>query len=105
MIVKNKILPFGNYVAINLFGFIFTKRESLTERTINHEDIHTKQMKELLWVPFYIWYVIEYLIRLIQFRDTNLAYRNISFEHEAYDNDNDLFYLDSRKKFNFINYL
>ena len=41
MIIKNKIIPFGNYKAMNLFGIIFTK-SSLSEIELNHEKIHTK---------------------------------------------------------------
>nr|DAU35071.1 MAG TPA: hypothetical protein [Caudoviricetes sp.] len=37
-----------------------------------------------MWIGFYLWYIIEYLIRLIMYRDTKLAYKNISFEREAY---------------------
>jgi hypothetical protein len=89
MIIKNKIIPFGNYIAINLFGIVFTKVE-LNEVDINHENIHSKQMLEvsvvstfiilcligifnisawwlLLAIPsYYIIYCIEYLcIRLL----------------------------------------
>ncbi|PKP16117.1 MAG: hypothetical protein CVU07_07960, partial [Bacteroidetes bacterium HGW-Bacteroidetes-23] len=54
---------------------------------------------------FLVWYILEYLIRLIQFRDRNLAYRNISFEREAYQNEKDLHYLKQRSFWSFINYL
>jgi hypothetical protein len=41
MIIRNKIIPFGNYIAINLFGIVFTKVE-LDKIDINHENIHSK---------------------------------------------------------------
>lgn len=83
-IIKNKIIPFKGFKAINLFGIIFTRYE-LSEKDIQHELVHTKQMKKLWYIGFYIWYLIEYLINLIKYKDTYLAYRNISFEKEAYE--------------------
>jgi hypothetical protein len=37
----------------------------------------------------------EYLVRLIQYRNRHLAYRNIGFGREAYDNELNLAYLKS----------
>lgn len=55
-------------------------------------------MKELLWIPFYIWYIIEYIIRLFCYKfDTDKAYRQIWFEQEAYKYEKDLDYLKNRK--------
>lgn len=59
-------------------------------------------MKELLYVPFYILYLLEWLYRLTQ---KGNAYRNISFEKEAYDNENDMDYLDKREHFSWIEYI
>lgn len=53
-------------------------------------------MKELLYIPFYIIYLLEWLIRL--FLPGN-AYRNISFEKESYNNEYNFDYLKNRKKF------
>ena len=45
---KNSILPFKGFAAINLFGILFVRKgATVTERTIRHEKIHTKQMPEL----------------------------------------------------------
>ena len=68
----------------------------MSERDLNHEAIHTAQMKEMLYVFFYLWYLVEWLIRLLGKGD---AYRNISFEKEAYDNEGDLAYLENRPMF------
>ena len=97
-IIINKILPPKGFLAINLFGILFS-RDKLNVYDINHEEIHTAQMKELFYIGFYLWYVIEYLIRLIMYWNTNWAYRNISFEKEAYRHMYDLHYLDKRKHF------
>ena len=102
-IIYNNIIPFKGYAAINLFGSIFARRGAvISEKTLNHERIHTAQMKEMLYIPFYVWYVIEWLIRL--FGKGN-PYRNISFEREAFDNDDDLTYLATRKRFAWLKYL
>ncbi|MGB1038511.1 MAG: hypothetical protein ACPGYY_07670, partial [Bacteroidia bacterium] len=51
---------------------------------------------ELLVIPFYIIYLIEYVVLLIVYRDHDKAYRNISFEKEAYTNDSNITYLKTR---------
>lgn len=106
-IIYNKVLPIKGYSAINLFGLVLARQECkpLSAKTINHEAMHTAQMKELLYLVFYLWYGIEWLIRLIQYRNSKQAYYNISFEREAYANQNNLDYLKSRKRFSFIKYL
>ena len=104
-IIYNNIIPFKGFLAINLFGILFVRKDSnhiLSNFDINHEAIHTAQMKELLYIFFYIWYVIEWLILLIKYKDQMKAYRNIRFEKEAYDNEKDLSYLYHRKKFNYL---
>lgn len=80
-IIRNNLIPFKGYKAINLFGVIFARRgKVIGDSTLNHEAIHTAQMRELLYVPFYLAYVAEWLVRL--FLPGN-AYRSISFEREA----------------------
>jgi len=102
-IIRNKYIPFKGFRAINLFGILFVRGSArINERTIRHEAIHTAQMKEMLYIFFYLWYVIEWLIRL--FMEGN-AYRNISFEREAYSNEDDVIYLESRKRFAWIKYI
>jgi len=106
-IVKNKILPPRGFKAINLFGVIFTRRcpTLISEQTKRHEVIHTAQMREMLFIPFYIWYVLEWLFRLIQYRNRMEAYRNISFEREAFANDRNENYLNERRRYSFFKYL
>lgn len=104
-IVINKIIPFGkNFYAINLFGVLFVKGPC-SPMLINHEKIHTAQIKDLLYLFFYLAYVVEWLVRLLQFRNGYEAYRNISFEREAYANQKNLKYLNGRKRYSFLNYL
>lgn len=105
IIVKNKIIPFGSYTTINLFGILFTKSDYLSPITINHERIHTKQMLELLIIGYYLWYIIEYIIVRFCHKKQNDAYHDISFEEEAHNNDNNLHYLDNRKHFAWWKYV
>lgn len=86
------------------FVFITTKSDRLNKVFINHERIHLRQQLELLIVPFYIWYGVEFLFRLIQYKDRRKAYYNISFEREAYGNEKDLHYLKQRSLWRFLNY-
>lgn len=97
-IIYNRFIPFGRFFAINLFGVLFVKGKpsQVTRRDLNHELIHTAQMRELGCVPFYILYVLEWIWRL--FRKGN-AYSNISFEREAYAHQNDPGYLHRRPRF------
>ena len=84
MIINNSIIPFGkDYHAINLCGVVFTKTQ-LTKTALRHERIHTAQQREMLFVGFFLWYVAEWLVRLVMYRNFYRAYRNISFEREAY---------------------
>lgn len=102
-IIRNRYVPFKRFNAINLFGVLFTRPEAeMDELLLNHERIHTRQMLEMLVVGFYLWYVIEWLIRLTM---KGNAYRNISFEREAYKNEHNLKYLQSRKWFAWTHYL
>lgn len=99
-IIINNIIPFKGFKCINLFGILFCRKQ-LDKIDINHEAIHTKQMQEMLYIPFYIWYIIEYLIKLFK----GNAYRNLSFEREAYNNQYNLNYLNNRKHYSWIKYV
>ncbi len=96
-----------NFVGITLFPFIFLKDKSLklNKTLVNHEKIHIKQQLEMFVIFFYMWYLIEYFVRLIHYKNGYEAYKNISFEREAYDNENNLLYLKNRKLYSFLNYL
>ena len=105
ILVIRHLVPKG-FLGITIFPFVFIKTTELKDDAIfiNHERIHLRQQLELLVIPFLLFYVIEYAIRLLQYRSKDLAYRNISFEREAYSNEKDLNYLQSRSLWDFINY-
>lgn len=105
LIVTKYLIPKG-YRGLAAFPFVFVKYRVDKENLVflNHEKIHLRQQLELLVLPFFIWYFMEYLVRLVQYRKADLAYRNISFEREAYANENDLEYLKHRPFFRFLKY-
>ena len=99
-IIYNNIIPFPGFKAINLFGILFVRKGcTMSESDINHEMIHTAQMKEMGYVMFYLWYLVEWLVKLTKLRDSNKAYRAISFEREAYGNEKNLTYTITRAKY------
>lgn len=104
-IIQNKYIPFGKrYLAVNLFGIVFAKGV-LNPVTRNHEYIHTLQQREMLFLFFYIWYVVEWLLRVIQRRSFTQAYYGISFEKEAYMHQRNLLYKQQRKPFAWLKFL
>lgn len=107
MILVFRHFFYKNYVGLSLWPFIFLKNGSLKndDILINHEKIHLRQQQELLIIPFYILYLLEWTIRAIWYMDSYKAYQNLSFEREAYLHENNLEYLSNRKSFSFIKYL
>lgn len=102
IIIRNRWLPVGRrYYAINLFGIVFAKGQ-LSAADRNHEYIHTLQQREMLFIGFYIWYLVEWVIGLCRYRDSHKAYRQIRFEKEAYAHQHDLGYRHSRKHFSWF---
>jgi len=106
IIIKNSRIPklaswFMDVRAITLFPFIFIKDEG-DEILIRHETIHIQQQLELLIVGFYVWYLVDFLIKLIKVRKPTWAYYKIIFEEEAYANQADENYLSNRKLWAFI---
>ena len=104
-VIYNKYIPFKPFTAINLFGFVFARKEEkpLSKNTVYHENIHTEQMKEMLYVFFYLWYFIEWIAKIPKYGKA--AYYNISFEREAYRHDRYADYVQFRKKYNWIKHL
>ena len=103
-IIYNNIIPFKGFAAINLFGVLFVRNGVVvTERMLNHERIHTAQNKELLYVGFYVWYFVEFVIKSCKYGKD--SYRILSFEKEAYDNDDNFGYLFTRNRFSWWLYL
>lgn len=107
ILVVGPILLRKKFNGITLWPFIVLRHKGLKhdEVFLNHERIHYRQQLELLVVFFHVWYALEYLLRLLQYRDRFTAYKNLSFEREAYANEEDLQYLNRRPFWKFLHYL
>ena len=106
ILVSHKILTKMKVNGITLFPFIILRNKDFKNNKIliNHEKIHLRQQLELLIIFFYIRYVVEYYYWLVKLKNKHLAYRNISFEREAYAMEEDLNYLETRKIWSFFKY-
>ena len=126
--VVNSIIPFKGFDFLTIFPFVFIRKEKahlFNNVAENHENIHEEQQIEMtiigvilslvvylftisywsfLLVLFYFWwYIIEWLLRSLF--GTGNAYRNISFEREAYANEKDLEYTYYRVPFSWLGYM
>jgi hypothetical protein len=54
---------------------------------------------------YFLWYGIEYIVRAILYRSLSEAYRNISFEQEAYMHQMEAGYPASRKVFAWVRFI
>ena len=132
LIIKNKFIPFGNYILMNVYGIIlFSKLDTIPLIELNHEKIHSRQILECAIVAslillilillfniscwwfiaslssFYIWYGLEYLIiRIFGNKDSQSnRHHEVSLEEEAHNNDTNLEYLKNRKPFSWMKYI
>jgi len=107
ILIVNKYLLGKSFKGVSLWPFVILKNRDLKEDVnfINHEKIHLRQQIELLIIPFYIWYLTEYLLRLIYYKNRFLAYKNISFEREAYSQEMKEDYLQERKFWAFLQFV
>jgi len=103
ILVCRYIIPKG-FSGITQYPFVFFKdvKQKVEMILLNHERIHLVQQKELLALFFHLWYGVEFLIRLLIHKNWNTAYRNISFEREAYAKESNLLYIKKRPKWAFL---
>ena len=107
LIVANKFFLGKKFTGMVLWPFLIVRHKNLCHDAVfmNHERIHWRQQVELLVLPFYVWYFIEYLVRLLQYKNSAKAYYAISFEKEAYQNETNMEYTKNRRFWSFIRYL
>ncbi len=93
------VLPFLRVYGMAVYPFIAVRylQGKYDAVLIRHETIHLKQAEELLIIPFYLLYLLNYLINLCIYRNHDKAYRHIIFEQEAYRFENDAAYLKRRR--------
>lgn len=96
---------FRKIEGIALWPFVLVRSKHPSERLLLHERIHLRQQLEMLILPFYIWYVMEWAVKWARCKDSSKAYYDIGFEREAYTNDRNPEYLKTRRFWNFIPYI
>lgn len=101
-VVGITLAPFGIYVKEDYLKYS-SEINYEGRTTINHESIHWKQQMEMLVIPFYIWYLVEWLFKLLIHGGS--AYYYLSFEREAYTNQDNVDYIKTRKSFSWFKFL
>ena len=99
-------IPFKGYI-MNFFGTILTRKPlKLSAEHMNHEGIHMCQAED--FAPGYLGYCIFYLLYGFEWVIKSFCklfywpikpYRSVSFEQEAYLNDKNFKYQDTRERF------
>ncbi len=107
IIVHAPLLLKKDFSGMAIFPFVFIKHPEVrhNQTVINHEKIHLMQEVEMLWIGFFIWYLLEFMLKWILYRNMWKAYRNISFEREAYAHEGDFLYIKNRRMWHFLRYL
>ncbi len=98
-------VPRLNVEGMALFPFVLVRHNKPGVVLLNHERIHLRQQAELGLLPFYVWYLLEYLYWRLQGRAHFAAYLSICFEREAYTHEDNLTYLKTRSLWAFRRYL
>lgn len=105
--VENSKIPvwLSKFAPINIWaitlGPVVICRGTLSKKTKRHETIHYLQYKELWFIGFLLIYLWDFLFSAI-FRGKGFSrssYLSIRFEQEAWNNDEDIEYLEKREKF------
>lgn len=104
------LLP-KNFLAITLFGHIFFRLNNNEMKwhldsysgniTLNHEHIHVLQAKtfKTKYLGFYSYYVWYWIVNLFRYGvKGQIAYKNIPFEREAFQQENNFTYSASNWK-------
>lgn len=93
--------------AMSLGPFIiFRDKEARNNiRTNAHEMVHFFQQLEMLFVLMWILYILFYVVARISGKNHRDAYRSIPFEREAYENEENIQYVITRKSYAWIKYI
>jgi len=128
--IYSKFVPARGYISILILFWMVVREEyrnKIPWFAEIHEGIHLQQLIELLLLGvgvfvilikegygwwsvlslflFYIWYVIEFLVKLLFTSSWRKAYMSISFEQEAYGNHLEKKYLERRPAFAWLKYI
>ena len=106
-VVYSKYIPLKGFVALTLWPWIFVRKSAkFTPMMKRHEATHAHQQVECLFVVFLIIYCLEWIIKYVLCGfDSDRSYRSISFEQEAYEHQEEIYYNDVRRHFAWLRYL
>lgn len=105
-VVENNIIPFKGHKAMVIYKWMFCRPgTTFKQEDFTHEGIHLFQQTELLIIFFYLWYFIEYLIKLLLTFSHKRAYRSICFEQEAYLHQDDMDWLTRRPEYYWLRFV
>ncbi|MCK5642673.1 MAG: hypothetical protein KAJ19_17830 [Gammaproteobacteria bacterium] len=78
-----KIITFGwaRAICIAPFGIYIREEWLYDQETRRHELDHWPQQTEMLYIFYYVWYLLEWIVKLFIYGKQ--SYYNISFEREA----------------------
>lgn len=110
----SKYIPFKGYFAITLFDYMVIREENRNRAilitTWNHENWHASQVRDFYigwcgYFIFYFLYVLEWVLKLPFALFGYKPYRSISFEQDAFANQDKTEKLYNRKKFSWVKYI
>lgn len=82
--------------AITLYPYILfaMQEDQVSKKLMRHELIHCAQIEKEGMIKFYLKYVFEYFKNRLKGMPHWKAYRSISYEVEAYENEDNEFYFE-----------
>lgn len=107
-LVYAKYIPLKRFIALTLCPWIIIrkdKKDRFNATLKRHESTHALQQIECLWVGFFLLYILEYIIKVCCTFSLERAYKAISFEQEAYEHQDEIYYNEVRKHYAWIKYI
>lgn len=106
--IYSKHIPMKGYIAILLLFWMVIREEyrnRLPWFAENHETTHLHQELEMMIVFFYLWFIVEFSIKLAITLSWKRAYLSVAFEQEAYNNQFEKRYLENRRHYAWLKYV
>jgi hypothetical protein len=96
----SKITPIS--IGAITLGFIVICRGEISDVERRHEEIHFQQFLETVFLGFIFLYFFDYARFYLKHKNGEKAYRSIRAEKEAFENEDKLYYLKTRKRWRWI---
>lgn len=107
--ICNSHFPLKGFTAMTIYPFVFVRKDRVQNFTANaerHETTHALQQVECLFLLFFLIYVLEWIIKLPFCKfNRDRAYMSISFEQEAYEHQQEVYYNEVRRHYAWARYL